>query len=55
MNAAVVVAVVAALANLLQGWDNATMAGKSFFFLHSHVMYKDYIRNGEPQLICQIE
>lgn len=31
MNGAVLVAIVAAIGNLLQGWDNATIAGNLLF------------------------
>jgi hypothetical protein len=32
MSGAVIVAVAAAIGNLLQGWDNATIAGRSSLF-----------------------
>jgi len=35
MRGAVLVALAAAIGNLLQGWDNATIAGFSFFFFLS--------------------
>jgi len=50
MSGAVIVAVAAAIGNLLQGWDNATIAGRSSLF-YSIFLFFDLIQQFSLKLI----